>query len=76
MKPFILEQYLLMKQNQKLVKDQSISDCENINEIIKSLLDQTEYLWSENSVKSNITSNLLNNNKDLFHNEEKLSNID
>ena len=76
MKPFILEQYLLIKQNQKLVKDQSISDCENINEIIKSLLDQTEYLWGENSVKSNIISNLLNNNKDLFHNEDKLSNTD
>ena len=26
MKPFILEQYLLIKQNQKLVKEQSISD--------------------------------------------------
>ena len=44
MKSLILEQFLLIKQNQKLVNEQSISDCENNSELIKSLLDQTEYL--------------------------------
>ena len=43
---------------------------------LKSLLDQIEYLRRENSVKSDIISNLLNNNKVLFNDEEKLSNID
>ena len=41
MKSFILEQSLLIKQNQKLVNEQSISDCENNTELIKSL-DQIE----------------------------------
>ena len=74
-KSFILEQFLLIKQNQKLVNEQSISDCENNSELIKSLLDQTEYLRRENSVKSNIISNLLNNNKVLFNNEENFYSI-
>ena len=76
MKSFILEQFLLIKQNQKIVNEQSISNCENNSELIKSLLDQTEYLRRENSVKSDIISNLLNNNKVLFNDEEKLTNID
>ena len=74
-KSFILEQFLLIKQNQKLVNEQSISDCENNSELIKSLLDQTEYLRRENSIKSNIISNLLNNNKVLFNNEENFYSI-
>ena len=45
---------LLIKQNQKLVNQQSISDCENNSEIVKSLLDQIKYLRRENSIKSNI----------------------
>ena len=49
MKSFISEQFLIIKQNQKLVNEQSISDCENNSELIKSLLDQTEYLRRENS---------------------------
>ena len=76
MKSFILEQFLLIKQHQKIVIEQSISNCENNSELIKSLLDQIEYLRRENSVKSDIISNLLNNNKVLLNNEEKLSNID
>ena len=75
MKSFILEEFLLIKQNQKLVNEQSKSNCENNSELIKSLLDQIEYLRRENSVKSTIISNLLNN-KVLFNNEEKLSIID
>ena len=71
MKSLILEQFLLIKQNQKLVNEQSISDCENNSELIKSLLDQTEYLRSENSAKSNIISSLINN-KVLFNNEENI----
>ena len=74
-KSFILEQFLLIKQNQKLVNEQSISDCENNSELIKSLLDQTEYLRRENSIKSNIISNLLNNNKVLFNNEQNFYSI-
>ena len=70
MKSLILEQFLLIKQNQKLVNEQSISDCENNSELIKSLLDQTEYLRSENSAKSNIISSLIN--KVLFNNEENI----
>ena len=66
MKSFILEQSLLIKQNQKLVNEQSISDCENNCELIKSL-DQIEYLRRKNSAKSNIISSLLNN-KVLFNN--------
>ena len=76
MKSFILEQFLLIKQHQKIVLEQSISNCENNSELIKSLLDQIEYLRRENSVKSDIISNLFNNNKVLFNDEEKLSNID
>ena len=38
MKSFILEQFLLIKQNQKIVNEQSIS--ENNSELIKSLVDQ------------------------------------
>ena len=66
MKSFILEQSLLIKQNQKLVNEQSINDCENNCELIKSL-DQIEYLRRKNSAKSNIISSLLNN-KVLFNN--------
>ena len=66
MKSFILEQSLLIKQNQKLVNEQSISDCENNCELIKSL-DLIEYLRRKNSAKSNIISSLLNN-KVLFNN--------
>ena len=66
MKSFILEQSLLIKQNQKLVNEQSINDCENNCELIKSL-DQIEYLRRKNSAKSNIISGLLNN-KVLFNN--------
>ena len=62
MKSFILEQFLLIKQNQKLSNEQSISDCENNRELIKCLLDQIEYLQRENSAKSNIISSLLNSN--------------
>ena len=53
----------------------SISDCENNSELIKSLLDQTEYLRRENSAKSNIISSLINN-KVLFDNAENLISID
>ena len=74
MKSFILEQFLLIKQNQKLVNEQSVS--ENNSELIKSLVDQIEYLRRENSAKSDVISNLLNNNKVLLNNKEKLSNID
>ena len=66
MKSFILEQSLLIKQNQKLVNEQSINDCENNCELIQSL-DQIEYLRRKNSAKSNIISSLLNN-KVLFNN--------
>ena len=45
MKSFILEQFLLIKQNQKSVSRQSIS--ENNSELIKSLVDQIEYLKRE-----------------------------
>ena len=48
MKSFISEQFLLIKQNQKLVNEQSIRDCENNSEIVKYLLDQIEYLRREN----------------------------
>ena len=54
MKSFISEQFSLIKQNQKLVNEQSISDCQNNSELIKSLLDQTESLRRENSAKINI----------------------
>ena len=66
---------MIIKQNQKLVNEQSISDCENNSELIKSLLDQTEYLRRENSAKSNIISSLINN-KVLFDNAENLISID
>ena len=46
---------------------------ENISELIKSLLDQIKYLRRENFLKNNINSNLLNNNKVLFNNEENFS---
>ena len=75
MKSCISEQLLLIKQNQKLVNEQSISDYENNSELIKSILDQIEYLRRENSAKSKIIISLLNN-KVLFKNEEKLSSID
>ena len=39
MKSFILEQFLLIKQNQKLVNEQSITNSENNSELIKSLLE-------------------------------------
>ena len=71
-----LEQFLLIKQNQKLVNEQASSNCQNNSELIKSLLDQIEHLRRENSAKSNLILNLLNNNKVLFNNQEKLSNID
>ena len=73
MKSFISEQLLLIKQNQNLVNEQSISDYENNSELLKSILDQTEYLRRENSAKSNIS---LLNNKVLFKNEGNLSSID
>ena len=68
-----LEKFLLIKQNQKLVNEQSISDSENNCELVKSLLDQIEHLRRENYNKINIISNLLNNSKDLFNNEENFS---
>ena len=40
MRSFILVQFLLIKQNQKLVNGRSISDCENNSELTKSILDQ------------------------------------
>ena len=65
MKSVFLKQFLLIKENKKLVKNNS--------ELIKSLLDQTEYLRRENFVKNDIISNLLNNNKALLNNEENFS---
>ena len=56
MRSFILDQVLLIKQSQKLANEQCFSDCENNSELIKSLLDQIEYLRRENSGKSNIIS--------------------
>ena len=47
-KSFILEQFFLSKQNEKLVNEQSISNCENNSELMKSLLDQIESLRREN----------------------------
>ena len=73
MKSVFLEQFLLIKENQKLVNEQPINDSENNSELIKSLLDQIEYLRRENFVKNNIISNLLNNNEVLLNNEENLS---
>ena len=70
MKSGFLEQFLLTKENQKLVNKQPINDSENNSELIKSLLDQIEYLRRENFVKNNIILSLLNNNKVLFNNEE------
>ena len=70
-KSLIFEQFLLIKQNQKLVNEQSICDSENNSEFIKSLLDQIEYLRCENSAKSNIISSLIHN-KVLFNNEENI----
>ena len=75
MRSFILDQVLLIKQSQKLANEQSFSDCENNSELIKSLLDQIEYLRRENSGKSNIISSLINN-KVLFNNKENLIRID
>ena len=75
MKLFILEQLLLIKQNQNLVNERSISDCEDNSELIKSLLDEIEYLKRENSAKTNIISSLINN-KVLFKNNENLISID
>ena len=75
MKLFILEQLLLIKQNQNLVNERSISDCEDNSELIKSLLDEIEYLKRENSAKTNIISSLINN-KVLFNNNENLISID
>ena len=63
MKSFILEQFLLIKQNRKLGNEQSFSDSENNSELVKSLLDQIDYLRRENSAKSSTISSLLNNNK-------------
>ena len=42
MKSFTLEQFLLIKQNQKLLNKLSIGECENNKELTKSLLDQIE----------------------------------
>ena len=75
MKLFILEQLLLIKQNQNLVNERSISDCEDNSKLIKSLLDEIEYLKRENSTKTNIISSLINN-KVLFNNNENLIRID
>ena len=66
MKSVFLEQFLLIKVNQKLINEQPINDSENNSELIKSQLDQIEYLRRENFVKNNIISNLLNNNKVLL----------
>ena len=63
MKSFILEQFLLIKQNRKLGNEQSFSDSENNSELVKSLLDQIDYSRRENSAKSSTISSLLNNNK-------------
>ena len=71
MKSFISERFLLIKQNQKLVNEQSISDCENNSELTKSL--EGKFL-RENSVKSNMISSLINN-KVLFNNAEKSNNF-
>ena len=73
MKSVFLEQFLLIRENQKLVNEQPINDNENNSERIKSLLDQIECLRRENFVKNNIILNLLNNNKVLFNNEENFS---
>ena len=73
MKSVFLKQFLLIKENKKLVNEQPINDSENNSELIKSLLDQTEYLRRENFVKNDIISNLLNNNKALLNNEENFS---
>ena len=54
MKSFIFEEILLIKQNQQLVNELSISDCENNNELKKFLLTQNEYLRKENFIKSNL----------------------
>ena len=75
MKLFILEQLLLIKQNQNLVNERSVSDCEDNSKLIKSLLDEIEYLKRENSTKTNIISSLINN-KVLFNNNENLISID
>ena len=75
MKLFILEQLLLIKQNQNLVNERSISDSEDNSKLIKSLLDEIEYLKRENSTKTNIISSLINN-KVLFNNNENLISID
>ena len=75
MKLFILEQLLLIKQNQNLVNERSISDCEDNSKLIKSLLDEIEYLKRENSTKTSIISSLINN-KVLFNNNENLIRID
>ena len=48
-KSFILEQFLLIKQNQKLVNEQSVR--ENNSELIKSLVDQIEYLKVTSATK-------------------------
>ena len=73
MKSVFLEKSLLIKENKKLVNEQPINDSENNSELIKSLLDQTEYLRRENFIKNDIISNLLNNNKVLLNNEENFS---
>ena len=52
MKSVFLEQFLLIKENQKLVNEQLINYSENNSELIKSLLDQVEYLRRENFVKN------------------------
>ena len=70
-----LDHLLLIKQNQKLVKEQSVSDIENKTELMKSLLDQIENLWKENSIENNVISKLLNNSKVLLNNEENFSYI-
>ena len=75
MKSFVSEKFLLIKQNQKLVNKQSVSDCENNSELIKSLLDKIEYIMRENCAKSNIISSLIKN-KVLFNNAENVISID
>ena len=49
MKSFILEQFLVIKQNQTLVNEQSVR--ENNSELLKSLVDQIEYLKVTSATK-------------------------
>ena len=42
MKCFILEEFLLINQNERLISERSISDSKNDSKLIESLLDQIE----------------------------------